>query len=168
MTKKKAMDAGGWKGSIRSALARIFPALEQPVETEGTQIETSLLLDEYVDVMPSPQNAVDLVPGWKHALPREIDVSAGSLKMYSDPRVTWALEQFGSISGRRILELGPLEASHTYMLHKQGPAVIHAIEANKLSFMRCLIAKNLLGLDSAQFMLGDFHKWLEASRSGTT
>jgi len=90
-------------------------------------------------------------------------VTAGQKKMYKDPRIRWALEQFGSISGRRILELGPLEASHTYMLDRQRPAVIDAIEANKLSFMRCLVAKNLLRLDSARFMLGDFEKWLEAS-----
>jgi hypothetical protein len=29
--------------------------------------------------------------------------------------------------------------------------------------VRCLITKNLLRLDSARFMLGDFEKWLEAS-----
>jgi hypothetical protein len=120
-------------------------------------------LDEYVDSMPSAQHAVDLVSGWNHMLPPEAGATAGKVKMYADSRIVWALEQFGSIAGKRVLELGPLEASHTYMLHRQGPAVIDAIEANKLSFMRCLIAKNLLGLDSARFMLGDFEKWLETS-----
>ena len=147
----------GWTRPIRSFLARVLP---QP---EPAPLATSPVLDEYVDSMPNPQNAVDLVPGWNHMFPPEVGVTAGQAKMYADARIIWALEQFGSIAGRRILELGPLEASHTYMLHRQGPAVIHAIEANKLSFMKCLIAKNLLGIDSARFMLGDFEKWLEAA-----
>lgn len=157
------MGIGDWTRSVRSVVARVFPQPEQRAQLLEVPVKTRLPLDEYVDAMPSAQNAIDLVPGWNHMFPPEVGVTAGAAKLYADARIIWALEQFGSISGRRILELGPLEASHTYMLHRQGPAVIHAVEANKLSFMRCLIAKNLLRLDSAQFMLGDFEKWLEAS-----
>ena len=111
--------------------------------------------------MPSAQNAVDLVAGWNHALPPEAGVVAGTAVLYEDRRIDWCLEQFGSIAGCRLLELGPLEAVHTYMLHRHNPALIHAVEANKLAFMRCLITKELLGLSRAHFMLGDFQKWLE-------
>ncbi|HTR86444.1 MAG TPA: class I SAM-dependent methyltransferase [Reyranella sp.] len=142
-------------GLFRSLIARVFRVRQA--------VPPPPVLDEYVDSFPSPQNAIDLVHGWNHMLPPEIGVTAGAAKLYADGRIVWALEQFGNISGRRILELGPLEASHTYMLHRQGPALIHAIEANKLAFMRCLIAKNLLQLDSAYFMLGDFEKWLEGT-----
>lgn len=156
------MTSGGWRDSVRLAIARLAIGREKVAKAMGNPNETSLPLDEYVDALPNSQNAVDLVPGWNHALPPEADAHAGVIKLYADPRITWALEQYGDIAGKRILELGPLEGSHTYMLDKQQPALIHAIEANKLSFMRCLIAKNLLGLTSAKFLLGDFHKWLEA------
>jgi hypothetical protein len=161
MIERRVMGIGGWTRSIQSLIARVFPPGQVP--PAAASIATSGALDEYVSSMPSAQNAVDLVPGWNHMFPPEVGVTAGSAKLYADPRIIWALEQFGSISGRRILELGPLEASHTYMLHRQGPALIDSIEANKLAFMRCLIAKNLLKLDSARFMLGDFEKWLEAT-----
>lgn len=156
------MISGGWRDSLRLAIARLALGREKVAKAMAAPNETSLPLDEYVDAVPSSQNAIDLVPGWNHALPPEADVRAGAIKLYADPRITWALEQYGDIGGKRILELGPLEAAHTYMLDQQRPALIHAVEANKLSFMRCLIAKNLLGLTSARFLLGDFHKWLEA------
>ena len=76
---------------------------------------------------------------------------------------SWALEQFGPIEGRDILELGPLEASHTYMLEQRKPASILAIEANRLSFLRCLVVKELLGLKIARFALGNFAPWLETA-----
>ena len=162
MNEKKTTGFGDWRNAIRSAVAHILPRKRAAHNVSG-RIETTLPLDEYVASMPMPQNAIDIVPGWNHALPPEAGVVAGRSKLYADPRITWALEQFGSIAGRRVLELGPLEGVHTYMLHNQSPAVIHAIEANKLSFMRCLVTKNLLGLDSASFMLGDFRLWLENS-----
>src|SRR6202041_1214707 len=102
------------------------------------------VLDEYAVGMPSTQNAVDALPGWNLALPEHVGATAGTGAFYSDPRILWALEQFGSIEGRKILELGPLEASHPYLLERHGAALIHAIEANKLSFLRCLVVKELL------------------------
>lgn len=124
-------------------------------------VRSPSLLDEYVDSIPSPQNAVDLVAGWNNALPPQAGATAGVAAFYEDPRISWCIEKFGDLAGRCVLELGPLEASHTFMLNQQSPAVIHAIEANKLSFMRCLVAKELLNLDRARFLLGDFAKWLE-------
>lgn len=120
------------------------------------------VLDEYVDSFPSAQNAVDLIPGWNHRLPDFAGVEAGAGYFYADPRILWALEQYGSIAGKRILELGPLEASHTYMMHQREPAAITAIEANKLAFLRCLIVKETLNLTRARFLLGDCLKWLQA------
>lgn len=119
------------------------------------------VLDEYVSSIPSAQNAVDLIAGWNHALPPQAGAVAGSAVFYEDSRINWCIKQFGNLNGLRILELGPLEGAHTYMLHQQNPALIHAVEANKLSFLRCLVAKQLLELDKAHFMIGDFQKWLE-------
>lgn len=111
--------------------------------------------------MPSAQNAVDVLAGWNHALPESVGALAGAGHFHDDPRILWALEQFGSIEGKRVLELGPLEAAHTTLIDRREPAVLHAVEANKLAFLRCLIVKELLDLKHAKFFLGDFTKWLE-------
>ena len=118
------------------------------------------VLDEYVVGMPCAQNAIDALPGWNLALPPQANAVAGQSAFYHDPRILWAIEQFGSIEGRKILELGPLEASHTWLLEQHGPSEIQAIEANKLSFLRCLVVKELLNLKRAKFYLGDFAEWL--------
>jgi hypothetical protein len=125
--------------------------------------QANVVLDEYVVGMPSAQHAIDALPGWNAALPPHLNVKAGVATFYADNRILWAIEQFGSIEGRRILELGPLEASHTWLLEQQGPSVIHSIEANKLSYLRCLVVKEILGMTTAKFFLGDFAEWLDKS-----
>jgi hypothetical protein len=119
---------------------------------------------EYIAGMPSSQNAVDALPGWEQALPEHVGANAGPGAFTDDPRILWALEKFGSIEGCKILELCPREAHHTYLLERHGAALIHAIEPNKLAFLRCLVVKELLDLQHASFFLGDFTKWLEQSQ----
>ena len=118
-------------------------------------------LDEYVTQTPSGLNAIDVWPGWNMSLPPSAGVVAGPGYFFNDGRILWAIEQFGGIEGRNILELGPLEAAHTYLLESHGPALIHAVEANKLAFLRCLVVKELLDLKKARFFLGDCKKFLE-------
>ncbi|MEM1075852.1 MAG: class I SAM-dependent methyltransferase [Pseudomonadota bacterium] len=121
-------------------------AIEQPKKTAADE------LAEFVHVVPDPQNAFDVFPNaWSTAFD---DVkTGGSFGGTKDSRITWLCEQL-DLSGKTVLELGPLEAGHTYMLERAGADVL-AIEANKGSFLRCLIAKNHLDLKS-RFMLGNF------------
>jgi hypothetical protein len=119
-----------------------------------------LIFDRYVSTAPSCQNAIDLVPGWSTSLPAHLGVKAGTLATHQDPRIAWAIEQFGPLQDREVLELGPLEAGHTFMLEAAG-ARVDAVEANQLAFLRCLITKELLGLARSRFWLGDFMQWLE-------
>lgn len=121
------------------------------------------LFERYVDSAPSLQNAVDAVPGWTTALPPELGVTAGSLGLGADGRIAWLIERLGSVAGWNVLELGPLEGGHTGMLHAAGAASVTAIEANRLAFLRCLITKELLRLDRARFLLGDFTRGLGAA-----
>ncbi len=121
-------------------------------------------LDEYITEPPSPQNVIDALPGWNMALPPHVGVNAGVPVFYNDARITWAVEQFGSLQGKSVLELGPLEASHTYMLSQAGAGQITSIEANKLAFFRCLVVKDFLNIQNAKFLLGDFQKHLETTQ----
>ncbi len=120
-------------------------------------------LDEYVTKVPCAQNVIDVLPGWNGALPNSAGAIAGKVDLRNDPRILWAMEQFGGIAGLKILELGPLEASHTFMLESHGAALIHSVEANKLAFLRCLVVKELMGMKVSKFFLGDCQKWLENS-----
>jgi hypothetical protein len=118
------------------------------------------LFERYVDGPPCAQNAVDAVPGWTTAFPAQYGVKAGSMGLAADTRVDWAIRSLGGVKGARVLELGPLDGGHTAMLHAAGAARIDAIEANRLAFLRCLVTKEIMGLDRARFHLGDFTKGL--------
>ncbi|HEX4044016.1 MAG TPA: class I SAM-dependent methyltransferase [Xanthobacteraceae bacterium] len=122
------------------------------------------VFDQYEDRAPAAQNAIDVVEGWLGSFPPDIPAVAGQLAFYSDPRIAWCLAQFGPLIGRSVLELGPLEGGHTYMLEQAGAKSIDAVEANKLAYLRCLIFKEIAGLTVARFHLGDFRKWLDGGR----
>ncbi|OCP35056.1 class I SAM-dependent methyltransferase [Ensifer sp. LC163] len=118
------------------------------------------IFDQYELRRPAAQNAIDALPGWNSAFPEEFGLHAGRHYLYADDRIAWAIEQYGAIENCRILEVGPLEGMHTYMLNGHRPARIDAIEANRLCFLRCLVAGHILNIDRANFMLGDIQEWL--------
>lgn len=156
--------------SLKTSIADVLRQTANALDSENSHIVADPvarspssvdLLDNYVAGLPVPQNAVDALPGWNMALPPDAGAVAGAAPFYMDSRIIWALEQFGPLKGKSVLELGPLEASHTYMLEKAGAGKIQAIEANRLSFLRCLVVKELLGMTTARFYLGDCQTWLE-------
>jgi hypothetical protein len=150
-------------GSVKAQPVEAQPSersagvLIRPVRRDGN---VAMIFDQYTESFPSNQNAVDAVPGWSTALPGELGVTAGAIALFDDGRITWAMQEYGDIKGRRVLELGPLEAGHTYMLTRAG-AHVEAIESNRLAYLRCLVVKELVGMQNARFLLGDFVKWLE-------
>lgn len=109
---------------------------------------------------PHHQNAIDALPGWSSSFPVP-GLQAGSIPLFQDGRILSALKAYGSIEGAEVLEVGPLEAMHTFILNDRRPANIDAIEANHSCFLRCLVTKEILKLDRASFYLGDIQKWLE-------
>lgn len=126
--------------------------------------DIAALHDKYETRSPSPQTAVDLFDTWTVAFPPDCGVQAGTLPLYSDPRFGWMLAQMGGdLTGQTVLELGPLEASHTYLLERHGAAEIIGIEAHRQAFLKCLVAKEILGLHRARFQLGDCVKYLETT-----
>jgi hypothetical protein len=118
------------------------------------------IFDQYEQGKPDHQNAIDALPGWNSAFPVALNLNAGKHHLYADDRIDWALRSFGSIEGKKILEVGPLEGMHTYMLHREHPARIDAIEANRLCFLRCLVTRQILDINTASFLLGDIQAWL--------
>lgn len=115
---------------------------------------------------PSHQNAVDILAGhWDADLSFAVPgLTAGTKPLFTTdtrPQVAAArLGTDGKFTGMRILELGPLEGAHTFVLEKLGAEAILAIEANVEAFLKCLIVKEVCDLKRARFMLGDFVQYL--------
>ena len=155
MTRRRALDRD------ETLVERITRVLTRRRSGPAGPFRTSTdVLDHYVADLPSAQTAIDAVPGWIGAMPPEAKAVAGEFPFYADPRVVRLLADY-DCAGKAVLELGPLEGFHTYMLHEARASTIDAIEANVLAFVRCLITKETLRLDRARFHLGDFMKWLE-------
>lgn len=123
------------------------------------------ILEEYIKSKPSDQNALDLfINEWSSELPQKnAELKAGKAKLFDDPRINWAIDQMGGVKSKTVIELGPLEAGHSYMLEKAGAKEITAIEANTHAYLKCLIVKEILQLQKSRFLLGDFVKYLRNS-----
>jgi len=119
----------------------------------------------YVKAAPSPQTAVDAVPdAWASRFPEPLeDIRAGEARLFEDPRITWGFDRLGGVEGRTVLELGPLEGAHSYMAQAAGASRVTAVEANTKAFLKCLVVKELLGLDRCSFLCGDALEYLSAS-----
>src|SRR5215213_6466535 len=114
------------------------------------------ILDAYVRSAPSNQHALDIFKGeWAAILPAPFnDLRAGNLNLFYDNRAYWALNELGGCQGQRVLELGPCEGQHSYMLEQWGAASITSIEANTRAYLKCLIVKEVLGLQRVHFLCG--------------
>lgn len=121
------------------------------------------VIDNYVNFAPSPQNALDIFQGeWSSILPEPFKyLKAGTAALlFEDARIKWFADEVGGVANKTILELGPLEAGHTYMLEKLGASQITSIESNTRAFLKCLIIKELLELKHVRFLCGDFCEFL--------
>jgi len=121
------------------------------------------LKDTYIMDLPSSQNILDLFENeWSTKMPKDcgLESKPGTADLTSDSRIHWMSEQLGGLENLQILELGPLEAAHTIMMHDEGAKSITCIEANVRSYLKCLCIKEIFNLDRASFLLGDATKYL--------
>jgi SAM-dependent methyltransferase len=150
----------------RSALARqaIVEAAKGGVNTRSAPA-VAMVDATYIPESPCAQNAIDVFKGaWVGTFPPECGVTAGTIPLHDDPRIGWLVSTMGGIRDLDILELGPLEASHTAMLLAAGARSVLAIEANQRAFLRCLVVKEVRQLRNASFLLGDFGRFLAEDR----
>ncbi len=121
------------------------------------------ILDAYVLKPPSAQNVVDLFAGeWSTAMPAGSGVisSPGPNPLFDTPHIRRAQKLLGGFEGKTVLELGPLEGAHSYMLQHGGAQRVVAIEANSRAYLKCLCVKEIFGLDRVHYRLGDFMAYL--------
>lgn len=115
---------------------------------------------------PSVQNAVDIFAGnwasdFQDVLP---GIEAGPHRLFADGRARQAADVLGAggrFDGFSVLELGPLEGAHSYLLEGLGAGPVTAVEANASAYLKCLVVKEALGLKTG-FLLGDFTEHLKA------
>ncbi len=123
---------------------------------------TSNILDQYCKSCASPENPVGIFRGeWASKLPgiEGIPLESGQSNLFDDERIHWGDVQFG-FRGKRVLELGPLEGGHSYLLERKGATSVLGIEANQRAYLKCLITKELYDLRRCRFLLGDFVEFL--------
>ena len=119
------------------------------------KIETLALFEQRA---AAPENGLDLfegqwiskIPGYRH----------GHAALFEDHRIAWLQQQCGGFAGKSVLELGPLEGAHTFMMAQDGAADILAIENNSRAYLKCLVVKETLKFN-ANFLLGDAVAYLE-------
>lgn len=117
---------------------------------------------------PSHRNAVTLYDGqWASDLAEVLPglTHAGTPMFFLDERPRQAAKSLGvdgRFEGYDVIELGPLEGAHSYQLEKLGARRIVAIESNAEAFQRCVLVKNMIGLDRTTFLLGDCTAYLKA------
>lgn len=118
---------------------------------------------QYINTPPDEQNILDLFEGlWACQLPPPYDeLHAGDSPLFNDGRIHWGGKLIGGYTGKRVLELGPLEAAHTTMIERAGADEIIAVEANTTAFLKCLAIKEIFNLQRSRFLLGDFIGYLE-------
>jgi SAM-dependent methyltransferase len=149
-------------------LSRFFEPTPQHSASQPStnSTATSSILDQYVREAPRPQLAVDLFKGeWWSVLPTSIGpLQAGHVPLFADGRITWGNEVLGGFAGKSVLELGPLEGGHTYMIEQAGASSIVSVESNARAYMKCLIVKEIVGLQRARFLYGDFDPYLRDTK----
>lgn len=120
------------------------------------------ILDEYSLEFPTHRNAAEIFKGeWSSSVPG-LD-NTGHATLFDDHRVRLFADQLtGGFKGKNILELGPLEGGHTFMMSRMGAEKVTAIEANQRAYLKCLITKEALKMANTELLLGDFDKFLSA------
>jgi SAM-dependent methyltransferase len=117
---------------------------------------------------PSAQNAVDVFRGrWASDLGAllGVDGTGPNLLFTHDSRPSELANAFGnagSLAGMTVLEIGPLEAAHTYTLEKLGAESITTVESSVEAWLKCLVVKEILHLNRSTFLLGDAVEYLRS------
>ena len=119
----------------------------------------------YCPYPPSGQTATDIFQGqWKSAFPSNCGIGAGHARNFEDPRVLWTDEYLEGLRGHSVLELGPFEAYNTWQFSQLGCHPIVAVEGNNINYLKCLIVKEVLGIN-ATFLHGDVGEFLNKTSS---
>ncbi len=120
----------------------------------------------YIQTYPTDQNAIDIFKSeWSSKFPESFGVDSGAVAdLFNDQRIIWAEQEGVNFEDKSILELGPLEAGHTWMMDQRGAREILAIEAHERAYLKCLVVKEIGKITSARFLHGNFDEYLTTNK----
>jgi hypothetical protein len=87
------------------------------------------------------------------------ELEAGSVPLFDDQRIVWLAGKL-NLDGLDVLELGPLEAGHSYMLQNFGAKRVTAVE---WAYLKSLVTKEIFNLDRVDLLYGNFLEYLRQS-----
>lgn len=120
------------------------------------------ILENYATEPPSAQLALDIFKGeYISRFPSDTGLTGGEANLFEDGRIDW-LHSKVDLRDRTVLELGPFECGHSYMMQKLGAKQVVGIESNSRIFLKALIVKEVLGLDKVELRYGDFLPYLRS------
>ena len=124
------------------------------------------LLDRKDDEPPTPAPTrgamLRAMSGWVTRYDADGISNDGTLALYEDGLLAEHLALVGGAPGKRVLELGPMEAAHTRILCEAGAKEVVGVEGFRKCFLKCLVAKEAFDLKQANFFYGDFCRFAEA------
>ncbi len=113
------------------------------------------LQNPYGDV-DNGETAMSIFDNWVTVFSRDGRRYGSREPLVSDdlPTIT-ELHQHFPLTGKHVLELGPLEGGNTKQMVDFGAASVTGIESAQESFVKCLLLKNTLQLDNVDFIFGN-------------
>lgn len=109
---------------------------------------------------PSNQNIFDRFDGGFVSIFPNVITRPGNFNATHDDRVKWVNEVF-PLKDKTILECGPLELGHSYMMQNYGASNIISVESNWNCYIKCLVVKDIYKLDKVEIKFGDINKYIE-------
>jgi SAM-dependent methyltransferase len=134
------------------AIAHRFRAAWQALRTPDGQVAAptagSRATEEWWELLPFSTHRIELADGL-YSASSGVDPSV-------DVRTRILVDECGGELGDvSIVDLGCLEGGFTLELARRGAKLAVGIEAREISVRRCELARSLLGLGNAEFVLGD-------------
>ena len=111
-----------------------------------------------VPAQPAPHGWWDLLPFTAHRieLANGIETTVAGVPPVDDIRTQLVVDACGgSLDGRTVVDLGCLEGGFTLAFAQGGATRALGIEARELSVQRCELARTLLGVENAEFVVAD-------------
>jgi|KBSMisStandDraft_5_1062788.scaffolds.fasta_scaffold526916_2 hypothetical protein len=136
----------------------------QETDTPPTEAKEAgfVIQNRLVHEFPSRTTALDIFKGiWISKFPGDLaSYEGGPAPLFEDTRIPQSEPHLGTFAGKRVLDLGPLEGGQAYVAERAGAEHVTAVETNALNYLKCLVAKEVLGMKKVSFLCGDVVEFL--------
>ncbi len=100
------------------------------------------------DLLPFTAHRITLAPGF--------ETTIAGVRPVDDVRTELVVDACGgSLDGRTVVDLGCLEGGFALAFAQRGAEHVLGIEARELSVERCELARTMLGIENARFIVAD-------------